>query len=307
MKKYALMLVGLALAGSHAALAVSEKIVSASSLPPVWANATGQAQLSAVKVAQRDADRRMLERIRGVQIDAKTHIYDFILADDTIEASIRGVLSGVKHDAPQYDDDGQVRVVAKLMMKDIIATLKQHIRQKKIAGIPVTVERLDELEIQVGTQILEELGVGALPDSVGYQRLLARRAAQVDAYRELVGRVLGMEIDSQTKVQNLVLASDKLKVAIQNAVRGAEEIQHRYDEKNSCFVTMKLKLEDIYRVIEVYSSGDVKDRIDRKVSEFTVEGMGAARPEGFQDTASTATAGDIELIIVEHLGRRVAY
>jgi hypothetical protein len=278
--------------------------------PEVFEKAGPQERMKAVGAARILAQRNLLERIKGLQLDAKTYIYDLLMQDDTINASLNQVIVGATADDPVYREDGRVEVVAKVKMEQVISTLKNHILQKKIAGLPITVARLDELDITVKSKIVDALGESAIPGSVGEKRIQARRAAQLDAYRNLVARMMGMQITSKTKVKDYVLQSDKVMAALTSVIQGAEETSIQYDPSdNSCKVKMRVRIADIYRVIELYVKGSedvLKDRIETNVSSFEEEGNGSPRPEGFvADTAEEVA--DLRLVIRQYIGSGVAF
>ncbi len=119
-------------------------------------------------------------------------------------------------------------------------------------------------------------------------RLLAKRAAQADAYRNLAEQVKGLKITSSTYVRDFVAESDEIRTSVSTFLRGAQVADVRYMADDSCQLTMDLPL----RVIETeltrtyqahykgskYKISDFQDlHITNKVEKITVIGNGAPR------------------------------
>ncbi len=88
-----------------------------------------------------------------------------------------------------------------------------------------------DLERQVGTARLNwtqgqltVTGAGASKGggNPGQQRLLAQRAAIVDGYRQLAESVNGVQVYSETTVNNYVVSNDVIKLQVKAVVRGAK-------------------------------------------------------------------------------------
>lgn len=88
-----------------------------------------------------------------------------------------------------------------------------------------------DLERQVGSARLNwsqgqmtVTGTGARKagGNPGQQRLLAQRAAIVDAYRQLAEAVNGVQVFSETTVENYVVSNDLIKLQVSAVVRGAK-------------------------------------------------------------------------------------
>ncbi len=87
------------------------------------------------------------------------------------------------------------------------------------------------------------IGVGYPPENVGNRgNVLARRAAIVDAYRLLAETIQGVQVDSETTVESLVLQSDVVKARVSALVKGAHVIEEGSNEDGSYFVKLRIPL-----------------------------------------------------------------
>jgi hypothetical protein len=93
-------------------------------------------------------------------------------------------------------------------------------------------------EIQVtGTGVLRP----GMPQ--GAQRLMAQRAATVDAYRLLAEAVQGVQVFAETTVQNYTTSNDLIRIQVQAAVRGARPVgSTRYFSDGTVEVDVKMPL-----------------------------------------------------------------
>ena len=57
------------------------------------------------------------------------------------------------------------------------------------------------------------------------KRLMAMRAARMDALRDLAEQVHGIRIDAQTTVSDMVVANDHLSAVVKGSIRGARTIR----------------------------------------------------------------------------------
>ncbi len=70
----------------------------------------------------------------------------------------------------------------------------------------------------------------AYSTSPAQSRLMARRAAIADAQRNLAEQIAGVQVDSETTVQNLQIASDVVKTRVSALLKGAKVISESYED-----------------------------------------------------------------------------
>ncbi|MBI4633176.1 MAG: LPP20 family lipoprotein [Deltaproteobacteria bacterium] len=92
---------------------------------------------------------------------------------------------------------------------------------------------------------VEAVGIGAPPDqSIGKPnaRPMALRAAQVDAYRNLLETVNGVRIDAATTVKDFTTQSDVINTQVQGIVKGAKTMKQEYMSDGTVEVTVRMPL-----------------------------------------------------------------
>jgi hypothetical protein len=126
---------------------------------------------------------------------------------------------------------------------------------------------------------VEAVGTGAPPEQYYGKpnaRPMALRAAQVDAYRNLLETVQGVKIDSQTTVKDFVTESDTINAQVSGIVRGSKIMNREYLSDGTVEVTVRAPLSDIMRsVLPVAIANDQKkDFNDHKPLPFVQEPAG---------------------------------
>ena len=87
------------------------------------------------------------------------------------------------------------------------------------------------------------IGIGLPPDNAGARgNVLARRAAVVDAQRNLAEIMQGVQIDSETILENLSVSSDIVRSKVQGLVQGARIIDEGLNPDGSYFVKMRVPM-----------------------------------------------------------------
>ena len=96
-----------------------------------------------------------------------------------------------------------------------------------------------------GKGMITVVGMGiAAPGSVNVlqAQATAKRAATVDGYRQLAEIVNGVNVDSESTVENMMLVSDVTRTKVSALIKGARIIDERYAADGSCQVTMTIPM-----------------------------------------------------------------
>lgn len=87
------------------------------------------------------------------------------------------------------------------------------------------------------------MGNGLPPENAGQRgKFLARRAAIVDAYRNLLETVNGVSIDAETTMQDLVVASDAVNAKVSGLIKNARIIEEGLNADGSYYVKMSVPM-----------------------------------------------------------------
>jgi len=93
--------------------------------------------------------------------------------------------------------------------------------------------------------VIEVTGTGAYPARAVNQvqaRAMAKRAAIADAYRQLAEAINGVNVDSETTVENMITTSDIIKTKVSACIRGAQIVSEREILGGGYEVTMRVAL-----------------------------------------------------------------
>lgn len=106
------------------------------------------------------------------------------------------------------------------------------------------------------------IGIGLPPDNAGARgNVLARRAAIVDAQRNLVEIMQGVQIDSETILENLSVSSDIVRSKVQGLVQGARIIDEGLNEDGSYFVKMRVPMYGTQSSIASVALPELRDNV----------------------------------------------
>jgi hypothetical protein len=209
------------------------------------------------------------------------------------------MILGVKNDGtPTFHEDGRVEVVRKLLVDQVIKTIRDSYTRKE-GGILESDSKSNTEHREI---TIDVLGSAAIKGSEGHKRIMAKRAAEVDAYRRLAERVGGVKINSNTTIAGLATQSDEIRAQIRDSVKSAETIKIRYISDGSAEVTLRLKVGPLVRVISRKIKGGDTTTISDETTQLTLEetGTGAA-PEDSEIQVDTR----IDQVLEETLSGKV--
>jgi hypothetical protein len=252
-------------------------------LPEIWVKAGPRERLKATRAAEVDADRLLAERIYGLQVDSETTVHDLVAGDDAIAGAVSAALVGVyTAEPPEYLEDGRVQVVRAVKWREVIETLNRVIKTKKLeSGARVTVSDDAKVDRKTNEKIIDVMGNSAIRDSEGHQKILAKRAAEMDAYRRLASRMMGMKIDGNTTIRDFAVENDEILASLSQVLKAATPTAIKYNKSDgSCEVTMEITTQEILRTTRRFLTGNttktvIKDEFQEKTIAET--GMGAMR------------------------------
>jgi hypothetical protein len=283
-----------------------------------------QQKLLAVRAAKADCYRQLAETVYGVQITSDTYVRDFVTESDEIRTSVDAFVRGVKLGQPTFYEDGSAEVPASVKVAKIVTMLKE-VHTAHYKGNKVTTTDIEQIKQRVHTEEFHVIGSGAprpelppdLPEGVedmidplpsGFApkvktipaiwktvspqaRLMAQRAARVDAMRQLLERIMGVRITSDTLVRDFVTESDEISARAQGIVIGASEVgTYLHEDELIVEVTMAVPVEKVITTIkELHSTHyqgrkvtttditNIKKAVKRDVFEATGAGVPPAR------------------------------
>lgn len=227
-----------------------------------------QNKLLAKRAAEADAYRKLAECIKGLQITSSTYVKDFVTESDTIQTSVNTFLRGARFGQPRWESDGACTIEAEVTVAKLVEELKS-IHQRHYKGNVLKATDFESIKQYYKKDIVQVTGMGApRPDTppdvpgeeiattgkapdpfipqiwreIGPQaRLMAKRAAEVDAMRKLVERIKGLRITSDTLVRDFVTESDVITAEAREFLVGAREVKTYYHDN-------ELIVEVVYQV-----------------------------------------------------------
>jgi hypothetical protein len=285
--------------------AVKPTEVSGPNLPEIWQKAGPRERLKAIRAAELDADRLLAERIYGLQVDSETTVADLAAKDDSIGSSVSATLLGsITTEGPEFLPDGTVQVVRAVKIREVVNTLNTAVKGKILSdGSFETLSNDTSTHTDVKDSVIDVMGNAALPGSEGQQKIMAKRAAEIDAYRRLAARMMGLKLDGETTVRDMALEYDELVAALSQVLKGARPTAIAFNKDDgSCEVTMEIKTSDVIRTTKRTIKGGkvkttIKDEIDEKT--FSETGRGAMRDIAQGDAPAESTPVPADQPILE--------
>lgn len=250
-------------------------------IPPIWKSIPPQERLKAGRAATLDAQRKLLERIKGLRLNSETLVKDFITEYDEIQVKASGIVIGAREVAKyHHEDELIVEVTMAVSVESVITTIKElhtrHYRGKRVTGTDIInlkrsikkdtfeatgagvpgAQYIRQASASTGspvadwaTERITAIGQGVDPEIQTPQgRLKAARAAELDAKRKLLEYVHGLRIDSTTLVRDFVTQYDEIGAQLTSVLVGSV-VESTTWEGDVATVTVSLAGMEVWSVI----------------------------------------------------------
>lgn len=245
-----------------------------------------QNKLLAKRAAEADCFRKLAETVYGLQLTASTYVRDFVAESDEVRTAVDSWVKGVRLGAPRYFDDGTCEVDAEVTIAKLVTSLKE-IHTKHYKGNTITTTDIEHITTSVKSDVIRVTGSGAPRSDIpplpqGYEdaiaplpsgyvatphipeiwkkvapqgRLMAERAAEVDAMRRLLEHIKGLRLNSNTLVRDFVTESDEISTQASGLVIGALSVgKYLHDNELIVEVTMEVPVDKVVsRIKELHT------------------------------------------------------
>ena len=207
-----------------------------------------QAKLLARRAARVDAIRNLTETIYGTRIDSDTSVKDLVTQSDKIRSRMEALIKGANEVGCKYhpDDSAEVTMAIKVgLVTDILGSTVVYDGETFSAigvGAPPSEEQPKKSENEVkpvakedpAKQVIKATGLGAEPSdpnmSAAQKKAMGFRSATMDAQRNLLERVMGIRITSDTYVVDLVTKNDQIRAQVEGFIKDARIIDKRVND-----------------------------------------------------------------------------
>jgi len=105
---------------------------------------------------------------------------------------------------------------------------------------------MNDVSMNWTTKALRVKGNGFGPEHVkelGRRKILAKRAAKLDAYRNLIEAIRGVQVTSTTSVADMMLESDSIRSRTEGVLKGMRVVAVEYSNDGGCEVTVEVNID----------------------------------------------------------------
>ncbi len=228
-----------------------------------FAYSEAQKRLMAKRAARVDALRNLTETIYGVRLDSTTTVRDFVTQSDVIRTRLSAVIQGAEEIDYRVHPDGTAEVTVEITVgpvEDILGRRLYYDYQTFRAtgyGAPpgVSVPSTTAVPSPSYGDVIQAKGHGVEPNdpymSAAERSLMAKRAAKLDALRNLTEEVYGVNIDSDTYVRDFVTRSDEMRARVRAFIQGARVVSERQLSDGSYESIVEIELDPLRNILGV--------------------------------------------------------
>ncbi|HOE64727.1 MAG TPA: LPP20 family lipoprotein [Candidatus Sumerlaeota bacterium] len=218
-----------------------------------------QAKLMAKKAAISDAQRSLAETVYGVRLDSRTTVRNFVTENDEIHTNVEAILRGAQVVDTRWDPDGVCTVRMELPVAALqralhrsfayhsdVITAEGHGVPNPVGGEPPIIRDTPAPEESWYHLVIKATGSGVAPEDMvdtAQGKVMAERAAHLDALRQLGENIKGVKVTANTTVRNFVTENDEIKTRFNAFLRGARRVETRHLEDGICEVDVEISLE----------------------------------------------------------------
>lgn len=138
------------------------------------------------------------------------------------------------------------------------------------------------------------IGIGFAPQNSqpGMGNALARRAAVTDARRNLLEFIKGVQIDSETSIQDLVITNDVVTTRVNGIIQGARIVSEGVNADGSYYVKMSVPLYGAQSVAAAAIPEVAKNIVSAPVPQVTATALPKNEVKQLQTSAYTGVIVD---------------
>ena len=209
-------------------------LVSASLTVAANAQDDPQTRLMTRRAAKVDALRNLSEQVFGLRLDNQTTVRDFVTQSDVIRTRVSAAIQGAREVDYKVLADGTAEVTVEITLgpvRDILGrnlVYGQETIQAKGFGAPGGPAVAAPA---AGGLVVRAKGNGVAPRdpdlTAAEKGLLAKRAAKLDALRNLAEEVWGLRLTGETFVRDYVVKNDDLRSRVQTFIQGARVVSEQ--------------------------------------------------------------------------------
>lgn len=191
----------------------------------------GNKKIMTTAAAKVMAERALIESVYGLKIRATETVQDMVAANfsGTTETKTSSTMKGVQFEEVIYDETKDVAKVTASVRLD-------------------SMKNIDDQTLDLKNKVFRRVAFAtSTPSQAG--PLKALRAAELDAYKQLVKKVVGFTLESQTTVENYILTSDLVKTKVLATIFLATVHEFGWTETGDAYVKMALNVKEVSEIL----------------------------------------------------------
>ena len=215
-------------------------------------------KLMAHRAAKMDAYRNLLEFVYGLRVDAGTTVRDFI-ASDLVQSRLSAGIRGARELDYVAHPDGTAEVTVEIELGTLETILGTRIQYEheiiEATGYGAPPGMPTGGHAPSSAAMVQATGYGIEPNEPGLtlpeKDLLGMRAAKVDALRNLVEEIDGVQITAESTVRDFAVQNDDIRTRVNALVNGAKVVSEKKLPDGRYEVKVETDIEPIKEIIGI--------------------------------------------------------